>query len=256
MRMLLPVLSVLILLCSCSKYQYLKVSSNDTRQNTINEFVTENDSFRVVYKFNGIQGPVQIAVVNKTMLPLQVDWNKSFFIKNGKSTSLFTPPLRRKYRKKSEMRMITHNVAYSQKEKIIRGQSIEPVQFKGSINKVSLPLFPKGFLKGGHKEREMVDMGGESKMVKRSVFSEENSPLGFRLQLALSVEGNPAPPVILDNSFYVSESIQARTAPKNVPEQADKILIHKPTITGAILYTTGVIVGTVAVLWLKTKLDW
>ena len=41
------------LLPGCSVYQYATLSANDMVQNGQKEFVSENDSLKIVYNFNG-----------------------------------------------------------------------------------------------------------------------------------------------------------------------------------------------------------
>jgi hypothetical protein len=212
--------------------------------------VAENDSFRVVYRFNGLRGPVQIGVVNKTNLPLLVDWSKSYFIKKGKYKPLYTPRQNRKYKKRTEEGF---GLKISEIEKIIPRQKQEPVPFNGSLNKVSVNLFPKSFLKpGGHpKERKIIQVADYPRKIKKYVFNKDNSRYSFRLQLAVGVEGSFSPPAVLDHSFYISELVVTKVPPEHLPEHADKVMVQKPTITGAILVTTGTIVVGAIVLWLK-----
>jgi hypothetical protein len=254
-RIVLPTLAISLFLISCSKYQYLKVSSDNMRQGQTNEFIAENDSFRVVYKFNGADGPVEIAIVNKLGIDLQVDWDRSFFIRKEKYRPLYTPSKRRK-NKKAEKRGDTDNIL-EQNEKILRSQSIELVPRRSSLNKESFDLFKKGFLKtGGHKlVRERIRLDGISRKTKKGSFSGNNSPFHFRLLLTLSAQGKPEQSIVVDNSFYISELLFAKISPERLPELEGRIVIQRSTMSGAVLGTIGTIVGTVAAILIEGWID-
>jgi hypothetical protein len=250
-------IAILFLVCSCSKYQYLKLSSATMKQTQTNEFVAENDSFRVVYKFWGQDGPVQIAVVNKSVTDLQVDWKKSWFItKKNKYRTLYTP--------KKRTGKLNYDDAgapggvISGFEIISPARSPELVLKNNGINKVSLDLFGKGFLRsGGHKKRreQVILSDMTARMIKKADFSSQNSPYRFRILLSLAVPGKPDQPIVIDNSFYVSELVAAKVAPEHLPELGDRVLVQKPTFTGAVLTGVGTVVGVVAVLIIKGWLE-
>src|SRR6187402_1014325 len=83
---LIRALSFLILsgLTGCMKYQYATVHSN-LNQTQNKEFISENDSVKVVYDFNGRDLPVYLTVYNKLDRPLYIDWKISSLIIDGRS---------------------------------------------------------------------------------------------------------------------------------------------------------------------------
>src|SRR5262245_26745583 len=70
--------------CASTTYQYSTISSPDLVKNDRNEFVVENDSLKLVYSFNGKNGPVHITIQNKLTVPVYIDWQRSAIIVRDK----------------------------------------------------------------------------------------------------------------------------------------------------------------------------
>src|SRR5882724_1485307 len=79
---------IIVLCCSCNTFQYIRVSSPDIPQNKQQQFETENDTMKLVYDFNGLNGPMKITVYNKLNKPLQMDLNRSVMIVNNNAIGL------------------------------------------------------------------------------------------------------------------------------------------------------------------------
>src|SRR5947209_4687068 len=78
---------VILSLTSCSIYQYATIESSTMNKNEKKEFVTENDTLRLVYNFNGINAPINITVQNKLNVPISIDWQRSALIVNDTAIS-------------------------------------------------------------------------------------------------------------------------------------------------------------------------
>ena len=69
------------LLASCSKYQINTVSSTTTKKDlNSGDFIFENDTLAIVYRFNGQNAPLRIQIKNKLNDPLYIDWKRSSLI--------------------------------------------------------------------------------------------------------------------------------------------------------------------------------
>ena len=74
-------------LVSCFRYQYMTINSSTLPKNKQNEFVVENDSFRLIYNFRGMDVPINIRVENKLDQPITIDWRQSALIVNDRAIS-------------------------------------------------------------------------------------------------------------------------------------------------------------------------
>ncbi|HEX3010094.1 MAG TPA: hypothetical protein VHO90_21005, partial [Bacteroidales bacterium] len=79
---------VIAVLSSCSKFQYVVLKSNLSK-NDQKEFFHENDTCLVKYSFEGQNCPLRIEVYNKLSVPIYVDWKKSAVIINNQKYSLW-----------------------------------------------------------------------------------------------------------------------------------------------------------------------
>jgi hypothetical protein len=77
---------------SCT-FEYFTLSSDQLSKNENNDFVIENDTLKVTYRFSGEKRPVSITIYNKSNEPLEIDWKKSALIMNGQATSYYSPNL-------------------------------------------------------------------------------------------------------------------------------------------------------------------
>jgi hypothetical protein len=80
MKLILPCFISIVLLSSCAEHQYLTVSGVNIRKDDQNEFVYENDPFKIIYHFKPNYGKMLVSVSNRTDEPLVVDWWKSAMI--------------------------------------------------------------------------------------------------------------------------------------------------------------------------------
>lgn len=225
MRTSLGLIAVALLLSSCTRYQYIRFSSDGMPKREMNEFVTENDSLRLVYKFSGEHGGVHISIVNKSEAGFQVDWNRSFLVKGNKSISLFTPDKKIKEQKKRKI--------FDRGTVIAPQQTPELMVPHSSLNKESANLIRMGFVKGGRYKKGEISAGGFHGKFRRAGFRSDNSPLAFRLQLTLLPDGN-ARPLILDHSFYVRELWTSGAGPDNRSGGEVTAYTSKQTVVGII----------------------
>ncbi|HEY4151029.1 MAG TPA: hypothetical protein VGM41_18955 [Chitinophagaceae bacterium] len=73
---------------SCNTYQYITLSSPDISRNYRHQFVMENDTMKLLYDFNGLNGPMKVTMYNKLDRPLMLDLNKCVLIMNDEAVGL------------------------------------------------------------------------------------------------------------------------------------------------------------------------
>lgn len=238
MRTILLSSFLLILITSCSKYQYYTLSSDTTPKDEKHHFLAENDTCRISYDFTGANGPITISVYNKTDRPLQIDWKRSALILGDSSVAFFDPQI-------------------SFNGEIERNRYAINQDITGTVTPPeSLDFIPPR--SGITKQRKYVrarftELAGQSQEIrtyrqklKLQKFTNENSPLVFRIYLTLVSGGNS---FYIDNRFFASEIVEAR-APLDVPvNTGDRFFIKEKTGSAAvstILFLTGLTILLVA----------
>lgn len=241
MRTMLTLSFLLFILSSCSKYQYLTLSSDNTPRDQHNQFIVDNDSFRVEMGFYGFNGPLQVKITNKLAGLLEVDWSRSFLIRNERPVPLFNPTgtingeLQRDRVTSGGNTLI--NASYTQPSAVQRiptGSSITKESF-GVAGGYKLMKLDRGKMK---KEKVMI-LGFKKKTWALNI-PKEVTPLSFRVYLTLSA-GQGEPPVVIDRSFYVSRVVSTKGEPQYMPThlQGNVIVLEGSTAGGAVLTTLG-----------------
>src|SRR6266542_3979906 len=85
---------VLFIFSSCAEHQYLTVSGININKNSDHEFVSENDTLKLIYHFKPDQGKIMISVFNRTDQPMIIDWWKSAITIDDKVYSFYNPDAR------------------------------------------------------------------------------------------------------------------------------------------------------------------
>jgi hypothetical protein len=243
----LPFASLIFLFSSCSSYQYMTVSSNDMPQNDAREFVVENDSLRLKYRFNGHNAPVHLIVENRLNKPIYIDWKRSALIMNNKAITYKPGTL--------TVSGSTYTSVDNWMSRATRGYSSastssdfsSTVEFPGDlefipptayINQSTLAL-TSSFHTGskGEFSRVRVPMAaGMMGNVMRATYDESNSPLKFSSYITLFMDQEFTKPVVFHHSFYVSEILNSSYGPHNFrffnDGEADRFYLSKVSDAG------------------------
>jgi hypothetical protein len=222
MKRILPALIFVFLLSSCT-YQYFTVSSEQLSKNDKNDFVVENDTLKLVYRFNGNHGPVQITIFNKTNEPLEVDWRKSALIMNENAVSYYTPNmvLNGTINQDSLKKLYFLGSRYSNANIHADILVNEPSQFippRSSISKIPLALPQKSLVllsENLKKEKLKVSEYTDIKVVQQQ-YGSERSPVNFRSYLTF-IYGT-GKEFSVENNFYVSQIMQTVHGPGSIPQ--------------------------------------
>ncbi|WP_216823406.1 hypothetical protein [Niastella vici] len=225
------------------------------------EFVSENDSLRIVYNFNGQNAPININIQNKLHVPVYIDWQRSALVVNDKAISYMPAEMT------IQGGFYGHSYNYGN-----RGSSFGSTA--GSIHATaSLPptmdfIPPQSFIAKNpmgvtnklienvpdtafHKiNYAMVD--GYSVPVKVATFSEASSPLRFRSYLTLMIGDSTTKPVAIEHSFYVSELLTTTHDPQSIwltsAYRGNQFYVREPTGYGKTMTGFGVILGSAVVV--------
>jgi hypothetical protein len=234
---ILPILLLPAILSSCSRYQYSTISSN-LKQNQRQEFYTENDSFKVVYNFNGYDGPVQISVHNKVNKPLFVDWKKSAVIIDGRSNSFWRDQATISGETQHYQVQWTEWLASANGS--VSATMSRPDQFSfvppQSYTQVSMINLKREIFKFKRPKRPTaVNLYTETGTVNMLAyyFDDDNSPLRYKTYLTLSYQPDLTQPIELQHDFWVSEVMNTHSAPRAVaPKSSNGDTFYMKKITG------------------------
>ncbi len=263
MRNFTCLLLVLLFFSSCSVYQYTTISGTDISQNEQKEFVSENDSLKIVYNFNGYNCPVNITVYNKSAKPLYIDWKKSAVISNGQAASYYSPGF------KVNGAINGYNIDWAngfsnQNSNIsanINGQ--EGMQFippQAFITKKPLEVSDLLYNRDDTTmEKYIFHENLEEYRMRRKIFTLENTPLLFRSYLTVLFAGNEKETGI-EHTFYINEIIQNHTTPQNfigsVTTRGDTYFVASGSTAFASGATTaGLIAGGAAIAVAAAKIE-
>lgn len=218
MKFILPAL-IISLLYACSPYQVMTISSTNVTQNKAQEFVIENDSFRLVYNFNGENAPMRMTFTNKLTKPLRIDWKRSALIVNHQAISYAALPS--VIRGSLSANSINWGAGYTSTStkinalapqamelEFIPGGSFVIRELAGITNQAIIEVPDKQFT-----DSKMAFKGAFSRRVKIARFLADNSPLVFTSYLTLLGEDPAGMAREYQQHFFVSELI------KNAPER-------------------------------------
>lgn len=258
MRNFTLLLLTAFLFTNCTRYQYITLSAKEMTQNEQQEFVTENDSVKITYNFNGFYCPVKITVQNKSASPIYINWKKSALIASGKAISYYSPSyaLNGSISGYSIQWNNTASQSASVNAAITGSEGIEFIPPHAYITK-----------KPAEVQDNLFEITADSSFIKAALvedgirynyrmkkFTEENSPLVFRSYLTI-LSGDILKDTSIENTFYIKELKQAYSSPQNfipgLSKRGDTYFVNQATGFGtgaaaAALIGGGIAVGVVA----------
>jgi hypothetical protein len=242
MRIFLVSITSLLFITSCSKYQCVSISSDDTDRNEKNEFFIDNDSLRVTFNFYDRRGTVHVSIFNKTTEIFGVNWAKSFVIVNESPSSFFNPEVQVQGELDKTQTANSHLIKLS--ATAVQLQAIQYIPPQTAVSHAGLALTQGGFLDNDKYQfkKESMKVLDVPRRIKRANIEKSNSPLRFRIYLTLVPEGSAgANPIILERSFYASGLINTSDEASVIfpgNQNGNMIIMKKSTTAGVILKTT------------------
>ena len=258
MKKNLPIsVALIFLLGSCSVYQYATIESSQMNKNEKQEFVTENDTLRLTYNFNGVNAPINITVQNKLNTPISIDWQRSALIVNDTAIS-YVPGTVDIDGSLHGYSYRPYHSSYSAEDGNLHATAHMPEQLAflpphtlvnktpmGVTNRIITNVPDSAF----HKVRFF--MADDIRVqVKHAQFNETTTPLRFRSYLTVLV-GEPAKPVVYEHTFYISDLINSGQGPQNIwfPSvyRGNQYYVQASTGFGNAATGFGIIAGTAIV---------
>ncbi len=238
MRSLLLYCSLFLLFfaTSCTTYYYSTIDavSNYTDiKSGQGDFIFENDTVRVSYRFDGEEAPIRISVYNKTDVPLYVDWKRSALIVDDVATSYESGTIK-------VGGSLSADPVYIGDAGNLSGtfeggaQLPKEVAFVPPYSKVEQSPFKLAnfsFDKIPNKEYKkrhfQASSGSESSTIRVIDYTPRNTPFYFSSYLTVYTEGSKAGqlghPMVFDQDFYISRVVKAGSIdPNQYPETRTK----------------------------------
>jgi len=214
---------------SCTPFQYFTLSGSNISKNQTNEFVAENDTMRIVYRFNGNHGPVKISIYNKTDEPIEINWKKSAMIFNDQATSYYSPNLYLNGTARVDTSRLFNWSSFTVSDVKADIYVNEPNQYippKSLLTKLTVTL-PVSFFQTNkfveQKKQLYTSSRGYNFRYQKLDFDPAKSPAQMRSYLMFSM-GTVPREFSMEHRFYISEIWQSMSAPEYFPDE----LLNKP----------------------------
>ncbi|MBX2895409.1 MAG: hypothetical protein KF763_08195 [Cyclobacteriaceae bacterium] len=223
---------IVILTCSgCYRYQYASLSS-DLNKGKSQQFVFETETMRIEYAFIGMNCPVQIKIVNKSISPLYVDWGKSALILDDRAFPYW------KNEAVINAAIDGYEIAWSNLVSTSGGELIGSIYRNEKISFIppnsSIVVEPFSVrhslfsLPAATKQQKTKHTTGVR--IAKHVFPKEATPLQFRSYITYAFSEDFHEPKTIDNQFWVSEIIQTFVSPQELPSKsADQFYVSEFT---------------------------
>ena len=210
----------MIILSSCSKYQYISINSNLT-QNDKREFISENDTVKVTYTFQGEACPMKVEIYNKLQKPLYIDWSKSYLI-------IDTDRVNNPFNHEGTFSYIDPHSDIVLSGILVQNRFI-PTCRHDSLATVTIST-----------------KNGTTEVIRHS-YTPETTPLYLRCCLSISTNEDALVPVHIDDQFWVSDIKKSLTPPTSLPySTSNEFYVRKTTAYGKFMIVFGVVLSSVA----------
>jgi hypothetical protein len=241
----------IIFLSSCTVYHYTTVESKSIKKNEQAVFAEENDTLRIEYNFSGRSGPVAIRIVNKTALPLYVDWKRSSIIVNDKAVSYFNPDGRIDGTISSQSIQLTNQVsaggaAVHADLRLQPGSSFIPPHTYSQNTYVYLSSFVNPRVPIEQMQREKLLIDKLEYNLRKINFSETTTPLFFKSYITFMLGDNGGQSFTKQHDFYVGSFTKASLKPEDrfgnrIP--GNTFFISNPSGVGTFVGVTAILGG-------------
>lgn len=232
------------------------------------DYVLENDSVMVSYCFYGENAPVTITIFNKLDEPLYVDWQRSALIVGDMATSFYKDnvPIRGVTASNSQSTTYRWGSRWSSTDGtsygsfagemlVPKGMEFIPPKSKVEASQLKLENLPFNRLpKEIFATTRFARLNQTVANLKTVNFTEEDSPLRFRIYLSLFTDKENPKYRTYESSFYISRLIKAgNIKPKEFSEgqrQEGNFFYtcdHRGQRTGWIIAGTTILIAAIAV---------
>ncbi len=209
---------ILLILSSCSQYQYITINGN-THPNNEQKFVAENDTAKIVYSFNGANFPVTVEVFNKLNKPLYVDWTKSALIIDGQTLSFWQDRAQLNGSTSGYTTKAWEGVYYHWGDisgTLTKDERVSFIAPQSYIKATRFYLKSRPFDTRNHVsvKKESANSSNGEVYWKEYTFDKQTSPLRFKSYITLSTDKDFSTGFHFTNSFWVKGISQTIVSPR------------------------------------------
>jgi hypothetical protein len=206
----------------CTRYQYALIES-PLPKNHDGSYLYENDTFSILYTFNGRNGPLQMTLNNKSAHPLFIDWSRSAYIANGQQYSLWEDGF-------GQNPVV--QIAPKAQDSFIKRYL--------SVGFIELPDF--------QKQKSTLDTNTGKVNADLYDYTEENSPLNFSVYLTIADDVNFKNARGLSHNFWLKEINSTMASPGTLKSYGKNQFHNQKMSAGGHLITIGALAGAIAIL--------
>ncbi len=186
---------IVLFLFSCTKHQFVFFDGN-TRTDEVNNFVAEQDSVQITYKFDQENGFFNTQVYNNSVDTSYVDWENSFILIGDQRIAYLIP----------DNEPNTHQYL-DQNSGQIRYLTMVPPGAKTENQVFCVTDFFPGKYPASNRQRVKVKGTSGTLSVKRYMFTDKNSPVWF--QNTLAIADKERVPVKLESEFWIHKVFES-----------------------------------------------
>ena len=218
LRYISLILSFIIILNSCSHYQYFTFNSAAMEKVMENNFCYESDKYSICYNLSGPNCPLNIEIFNRDTLPVFVNLSRSY-VQLGSEVYEF-------WNINDELAGL-QNISHLNDE-IINYEKILfiPPNTKRGIQPLFMQteFFPKEALK---MERDPTGINKENTKVKFEQFDKDASPLFFESNIAISLSDNFPDYQNYHSEFWINSIVQTYSSPAKYPDKENSSYVEE-----------------------------
>lgn len=219
---LLAIISIVF--SSCVEHQYLTFSGANINKTDNSEFVSENDTVKVLYHFKPYHGRIFVSVFNRTDEPLVVDWWKSAIVIGEKSFSYYNPDVHFSGQiagNTSGIRKSYYNADMSGTAHLSEASNFIPSHSWVNKEIIVFSIDTLTNLPEPEAKKDTIRLSNDGTIsYKKISFEKDRSPLSFHSYLTFRIgKANEEKEFSLKHQFYVSEVWKIRSSLQNLPER-------------------------------------
>ncbi len=214
MKPFLPIAVYLVVISSCTNYQYLTLNTDQATKNEKKEIVWENDSVRLVYNFNGRWGQMNMMAYNKSNESMVINWKKSALVVGERSVSLYDPNV--KVSGGSVDYKIDRNISVGLTEaNFTMPEDSDFMPPQTFITKEKINLLQASPMLASLPQSiptQKTNFEGDKVVFRSTKYDNTSSPFAFKLYLTFGI-GKEGKEFSVEHRFYVMEAIESENGP-------------------------------------------
>lgn len=227
MKKLLLIAPIMLFFASCKPYQYFTVAAPELQQDSLKQYVFENDTMKVLYNFTGYQGPLKVTVINKLKEPIFLDWNRSAMIMNGESVALYQPSFQFSGRSVGSSVEVIKDVSLnsSRMSGTLSGQEgVDMIPPGSSRQRSVLAPLHRSLLDAGFNTENKKYFDDDKTSIRGRFldYSESSTPLIFKTCFSFRLESTPDLVRHFESRFFIKDVFVTIAGPDQVGQGVNR----------------------------------